>query len=160
MADRYPAWSPDGKQIAWFNDDGGEYGLVIADQEGRNPRRIDIPGNTFYYRPAWSPDGKQIAFTDTDFRVRVVDVAPGKVTDVDGEEYANPRRTMDPVWSPDSRCVAYTKRLDNLFRAVLVYDTRERRGAPAHRRHGRRASRRCGTPRASTCTSWPPRTSR
>lgn len=125
VADRYPVWSPDGKQIAWFNDDGGEYGLVISDQEGRNQRRIAIPGNTFYYRPDWSPDGKKIAFTDTDFRVRIVDLATGDVRDVDGEEYADPRRTIDPVWSPDSRYVAYTKRLDNLFRAVMVYDTRD-----------------------------------
>jgi tricorn protease len=31
------------------------------------------------------------------------------------------------VWSPDSRWIAYTKRLDNLLRAVMVYDTRDGR---------------------------------
>ncbi|HSW28632.1 MAG TPA: PDZ domain-containing protein [Longimicrobiales bacterium] len=124
VADRYPVWSPDGNQIAWFNDQGGEYGLVIADQEGNSPRRIAIPGNTFYFTPAWSPDGARIAFTDTDFRVRVVELASGKVTDVDGEEYADPRRSIDPVWSPDSRYIAYTKRMGNLLRAVMVHDVR------------------------------------
>ena len=124
VADRYPVWSPDGKQIAWFNDDGGEYGLVIADQEGNNRRRIAIPGNTFYLTPAWSPDGTKIAFTDTDFRVRIVELASGRVTDVDGEDYADPRRSIDPLWSPDSRWIAYTKRLGNMFRAVMVHDTR------------------------------------
>ncbi len=124
VADRYPVWSPDGKQIAWFNDQGGEYGLVIADQEGNDQRRIAIPGSTFYFTPAWSPDGARIAFTDTDFRVRTVELASGKVTDVDGEDYADPRRSIDPVWSPDSRYLAYTKRLDNLLRAVMVHDTR------------------------------------
>jgi tricorn protease len=124
VADRYPVWSPDGKQIAWFNDEGGEYGLVIADQEGNNRRRISIPGNTFYFTPAWSPDGTRIAFTDTDFRVRIVELASGKVSDVDGEDYADPRRSIDPVWSPDSRYIAYTKRLGNLMRAVMVHDTR------------------------------------
>jgi tricorn protease len=124
VADRYPVWSPDGKQIAWFNDQGGEYGLVIADQEGRNRRRIDIPGNTFYYTPAWAPDGSKIAFTDTDFRVRIVELASGRVTDVDGEDYADPRRSIDPLWSPDSRYIAYAKRMANLFRAVMVHDTR------------------------------------
>ncbi len=124
VADRYPVWSPDGEQIAWFNDDGGEYGLVIADQEGNNRRRLAIPGNTFYYTPAWSPDGTKIAFTDTDFRVRIVELASGRVTDVDGEDYADPRRSIDPVWSPDSRWIAYTKRLGSMFRAVMVHDTR------------------------------------
>lgn len=126
VADRYPAWSPDGTQIAWFNDEGGEYGMVISDQEGRNRRRLAISGNTFYYGPAWSPDGTKIAFTDTDFRVRLLDVASGRVIDVDGEEYADPRRSIEPVWSPDSRYIAYTKRLGNLFRAVMVYDTQSR----------------------------------
>ena len=124
VADRYPVWSPDGTQIAWFNDEGGEYGLVIADQEGRNQRRLAIPGNTFYFRPAWAPDGSKIAFTDTDFRVRIVDLATARVTDAGGEDYADPRRSIDPVWSPDSRYVAFAKRLDNLFRAVMVHDTR------------------------------------
>jgi tricorn protease len=124
VADRYPGWSPDGKQIAWFNDDGGEYGLVIGDQEGNVVRRVTFDHPTFYYRADWSPDGTKLLFTNTDYRVLVMDVASGKVTDVDGEEYANPRRSLDPVWSPDSRWVAYTKRLDNMYRAVFVYDTK------------------------------------
>jgi len=124
VADRYPAWSPDGKRIAWFNDDGGEYGLVIGDQEGNVVRRVQFDHPTFYFQPTWSPDGTKIAFTNTDFRVLVMDVTSGKVTDIDGEEYADPRRSLDPVWSPDSRWVTYTKRLDNMYRAVFVYDTK------------------------------------
>jgi tricorn protease len=48
VADRTPAWSPDGQSIAWFSDDGGEYGLVIADQFGKDPRTIELPDPTFY----------------------------------------------------------------------------------------------------------------
>jgi tricorn protease len=124
VADRYPFWSPDGTKLAWFNDQGGEYGLVVADQDGRSQRRYAIPGNTFYFTPAWSPDGTRIAFTDTDFRVRILDLASGGVSDVDGEDYADPRRSIEPVWSPDSRWIAYTKRSDNLLRDVFVHDTR------------------------------------
>ena len=124
VADRYPFWSPDGAKLAWFNDQGGEYGLVVADQDGRSQRRYAIPGNTFYLTPAWSPDGTRIAFTDTDFRVRILDLASGNVSDVDGEDYADPRRSIEPVWSPDSRWIAYTKRSDNLLRDVFVHDTR------------------------------------
>ena len=39
--DRSPAWSPDGKSIAWFSDDGGEYQLMIGAQDGKGtPREL------------------------------------------------------------------------------------------------------------------------
>ena len=124
VADRHAVWSPDGARIAWFNDEGGEYGLMIADQDGGNPRRIEIPDPTFYFVPEWSPDGTHIAFTDTDYRVLVVDVESGDVTHVDTDRFAHPERSMNPVWSPDSRWIAYARRLDNQLRAVFVHDTR------------------------------------
>ncbi len=123
VADRHAVWSPDGEQIAWFNDDGDEYALVVADQDGSNPRRIEIPDPTFYFVPTWSPDGTRLAFTDTDYRVLALELQSGQVTHVDTDRYAHPQRSMNPVWSPDSRWIAYARRLDNQLRAVFVHDT-------------------------------------
>ncbi len=125
VADRHAVWSPDGEQIAWFNDAGGEYGLMVADQDGTNARRIEIPNPTFFFVPTWSPDGTRLAFTDTDYRVLIIDLASGELTHVDTDRYAHPQRTMNPVWSPDSRWIAYSRRLENHLRAVFVYDTRD-----------------------------------
>ncbi len=123
VADRHAVWSPDGQRIAWFNDDGGEYGLVIADQQGLNQRRIKIANPTFFFVPTWSPDGKQLAFTDTDYRVLVLDVESGDVKPIDTDRYAHPERSMNPVWSPDSRWLAYPRRLETQLRVITLYDT-------------------------------------
>ena len=123
VADRHPVWSPDGSRIAWFNDAADEYGLVIAEQDGSNPRRVEIAEPSFYFRPEWSPDGARLAFTDTHYRVLVLDVASGEVEHVDTDRFAHPERTMNPVWSPDSRWLAYARRLDNQLRAIFVHDT-------------------------------------
>ena len=123
VADRHPVWSPDGSQIAWFNDKGGEYGLVIADQHGANRRRVEIDEPSFFFAPEWSPDGTTLAFTDTHYRILLLDIESGEVEHVDTDGFAHPQRTMNPVWSPDSRWIAYAKRLDNQLRAVFVHDT-------------------------------------
>jgi tricorn protease len=40
------AWSPDGKSVSWFSDEGGEYQLVISDQFGRTKNKIAIENPT------------------------------------------------------------------------------------------------------------------
>ena len=122
VADRYPIWSPDGQQLAWFSDQSGEYTLMIADQFGLDkPRSIALPNPTFYFRPTWSPDGKYIAYTDTDYNLWYVNLESGQSKKVDTERYAHPNRSMNPVWSPDSKWIAYARLQDNQFKAIKVH---------------------------------------
>jgi len=79
--DRSPAWSPDGKSIAWFSDRTGDYRLYIGDQDGKGtPREIKIDGAGFYDDPKWSPDSKKLSFADNSRSIFVVDVAAGAAT--------------------------------------------------------------------------------
>src|SRR5258708_4166392 len=81
--DRSPAWSPDGKSIAWFCDDGGEYQLMIGAQDGKGtPRKIALSGAGFYAGTQWSPDSKMISFTDNSRTLFVGDGASGATTTV------------------------------------------------------------------------------
>jgi tricorn protease len=123
VADRDPAWSPDGKRLAWFSDESGEYALVVRDQGGLG--KVETVGlgepPSFYYAPRWSPDGKKIAYIDKRLNVWYVDLGGGKPVKVDTDLFDRPDRILDPTWSPDSRWLAYDKRLRNQLGAVFVY---------------------------------------
>src|SRR4029077_7434043 len=84
--DRSPAWSPDGKSIAWFSDRSGEYKLCVGDQDGKGaPREISIHGSGFYADPKWSPDNKEISFADNSRTIYVADVASGAIEKVSSD---------------------------------------------------------------------------
>lgn len=126
--DRSPAWSPDGKSVAWFSDASGEYQLVIAPQGGLGERRtIDLGKPSMFFNPRWSPDSKRIVFTDVGLNLWSVDVASGTKTLVDTDQWMVPTRTLDAAWSPDSRWIAYAKRLPTQLHAVYVYEVASKR---------------------------------
>ena len=62
--DGSPAWSPDGKQIAFTSTRDGRSQIYVMNADGSGLRRVsNSPFNDF--SPTWSPDGKWIAFTST-----------------------------------------------------------------------------------------------
>ncbi|MHB8800573.1 MAG: S41 family peptidase, partial [Thermoanaerobaculia bacterium] len=129
--ERGPAWSPEGKEIAYLSDESGEYELVVAPQDGKGtPRRIRVPGSGFYDRLTWSPDAKKIALTDNSWALWVVDLATGKATKAASERIYAPQKTLQPSWSPDSRWVAYTLAGPTYIRTLHVYDTVEAKSFP------------------------------
>jgi tricorn protease len=122
-AEHDPAWSPDGKWIAFFSDESGEYALHIVDQSGSGPvKKINL-GNppSYFYRPIWSPDSKKIAYSDKRLNFWYVDVEKGRPVKVDTDRYDDSEISLSEAWSPDSQWLTYSKFLRNHFRAVFVY---------------------------------------
>ena len=107
--ERTPAWSPDGKSIAYFSDESGEYALHIKSQSGEGEtRKIALAGKSaFYFDPKWSPDSKHIAFTDNQLNLWDVEIASGKLTKVDTDYSYELNR--DFAWSGDSKWIAFVK---------------------------------------------------
>jgi len=123
VAERDPAWSPDGKWIAYFSDESGEYALHLADPAGNAAvRKIELGRPpSFFYSPLWSPDSKKIAIEDKRLNLWIVDVEKGSLSKADADRYEEPERGLNPAWSPDSKWLAYTKLGKNHLRAVFVY---------------------------------------
>ena len=119
--ERDPAWSPDGKWIAYFSDESGEYALHIRNQTGMGEvKKITLPP-TFYAEPTWSPDSKKIAFFDKKVQLWYVEIDKGTPVKVDHNPIGANNDVLQPRWSPDSRWIAYAKHLPNLLRAVFIY---------------------------------------
>ena len=122
VAERDPAWSPDGQTIAYFSDASGEYELVISDQKGFEQRTYPLGKPSFFSRPVWSPDSTRIAYTDKALNLFYIMLETGAIVHVDTDTYDHPLRSLDPSWSPDGKWLVYTKRLPNHLRAVFLYE--------------------------------------
>jgi tricorn protease len=123
VAERDPSWSPDGKWIAYFSDESGEYALHVRSQDGLSPPRkiaLGTPGS-FFYSPRWSPDSTRIAYTDKRLKLWYVAVDGGAPVAIDADVYAGWGGDLDPAWSPDSQWIAYTKQQPNNLRDVFIY---------------------------------------
>ena len=123
IAERDPAWSPDGKWIAYFSDESGEYALHLKDQTGLGEiKKINL-GNppSYFYSPIWSPDSKKIAYTDKRLNLWYVDVEKGTPVKVATERFEDPTNATNETWSPDSKWLTYTKYLPSHQHAVFVY---------------------------------------
>lgn len=128
--DRSPAWSADGKQVAWFSDAGGEYALHVAAQDGRGEtRRHALDGAGFYDQLAWSPDGKYLSFRDNSQSLWIITPATGKTTKIASEPVYTPLNLMRASWSPDSRWLAYTVQNAGLIQTVNVHSLETGRSA-------------------------------
>lgn len=129
----FPAWSPDGRWIAYFSDASGEYELHIKQQDGKgDARAIKLSGAGFYAHPHWSPDSKKIAYADNSRSLFVVDVASGVSKKIDSDEVYTPGvyRNLFGSWSSDSKWLAYDKVLETNFKRVYLHSLDQGRSFP------------------------------
>jgi Tol biopolymer transport system component len=105
--DVQPAFSPDGRQIA-FRSSREDGGLFVMGSTGESARRL----TTFGWNPAWAPDGKKLVFAaepisrnpfdrPTKSALWTVDVASGELTRISEGD------AVQPSWSPGEGRIAY-----------------------------------------------------
>jgi TolB protein len=109
---RAPAWSPDGKRIAFELRRDNNWDVFVIDANGLNLQRLTTHAR-FDGAPRWQPDGSRIAFVSD--RAGNLDVW---VMNSDGVNPINltansPDPDYDPTWSPDGKQIAFTSLRDD-----------------------------------------------
>jgi tricorn protease len=129
--ERNPAWSPDGKTIAYFSDAGGEYQLVLAPQDGKGkPRTIKLDGAGFYSDPVWSRDSKKLLYQDNSDSLYWLDVEKGTSIRIVKAEHGLGRGRSTSAWSPDSKWVTYSAETPAKISQAFVYSLEGKRAFP------------------------------
>ena len=100
-----PAWSPDGKRIAFDSYQNGNNEIYVIGADGKNLKNL-TENQAFDDSPAWSPDGKRIAFvSNRDANQEIY------VMDSDGKNQTrltqNQAVACSPTWSPDGTKIAF-----------------------------------------------------
>lgn len=126
-AERWPTLSPDGKNLAYFSDETGEYQLHVRSLSDGQIKKIAVEQKPSFYRElSWSPDSRKLAFTGKRLDLWVADVQRGEAMKADVSTYSF-QEDWFPRWSPDGRWLTYSKHLKNRIRTVFIYDAANRK---------------------------------
>jgi serine/threonine protein kinase/Tol biopolymer transport system component len=115
-----PRWSPDGKQIIFFQAlDGGVPKIYVVSRDGGNPHPL-LPAEDAKAQqdPNWSPDGSKIVFggasADPTSAIRIFDLKTNQVSTLPGSD-----TFFSPRWSPNGRYIAA---MSSDSRRLLLFD--------------------------------------
>ncbi|MFQ5732543.1 MAG: TolB family protein, partial [Planctomycetaceae bacterium] len=101
-----PAWSRDGKRIAYTSTRDGNQELYVVGIDGKGRKRL-TSNPAIDAHPTWSPDGKTIVFATNrwgDIELGAVNLSTGVVTRLTHSKGLDDY----PAWSPDGKRLAFT----------------------------------------------------
>jgi tricorn protease len=119
--ERDPAWSPDGKQIAYILAKGRSDEIALRSATGSPPHLLTHDSNISYQGPlTWSPDGKWITYVDSDQNLWLQNVRTDKRYKV-ATDPSSRFTFRDLTWSPGSDWIAFSQPLPDRKSGLFLY---------------------------------------
>jgi tricorn protease len=115
----HPAWSPDGRTIAYTTDAGGAQQIAVRPAEGGPEKILTSFAEGYFYQPIFSPDGKTLAFSDGAHRLWIVGTDAGKPKQVAQDKL---NEIHDQAFSPDGRWLAFSLSAVGRRRDLVLYE--------------------------------------
>lgn len=123
--DRTPAWSPDGKKVAYWSDASGEYQLMVYNAETSETNQLSNYTSGFKYALFWSPDSEKVAFVNQAMEMNYFNLKTRQTVKIDQGLFmfhgALSNYTFS--WSSDSKWIAYSKENMNRNRSIHLFNT-------------------------------------
>jgi Tol biopolymer transport system component len=101
-----PAYSPNGKKIAFTSNRSGSMEIWVCNSDGSHPEKLTSFGGPQTIRPRWSPDGQQIVFYSNAEGSRNIYVI-GLDRRIPKQLAKNPSNDGNPSWSADGRWIYF-----------------------------------------------------
>ena len=125
VGERSPSWSPDGRWIAYFSDETGEYEICVKQSDGKGEvRQLTNGGGVFKLGQGWSPDSKHLMWLDCGGNLMLTTVETSETKQVDGSPFGFWIGSIQSAsFSYDSSWITYSRSADdNAQTSIWLYN--------------------------------------
>lgn len=127
--ERSPAWSPNGKWLAYWSDQSGENEIYLRETTTGTVKKMTSFNKGMGWELYWSHDSKKIVFIDDRQNVNMMNVADGEIEVIDKTTALNYNglQGFQVSWSPDNKWLTYSKQKANLNSAIYLYSLEQKK---------------------------------